>query len=134
MIIWLAIHPLHFLFCCVCLFVFLFCFVFLKQAEHLIDHFTQCPNVLLPQIHKGDPTQTSYTAPCKGVDSYGAQIRGLRVHADHTRKNKCIHDLCGKWRRFWDLPCISLAATQFEQLSIYIVKIHGVAMLLTFVN
>ena len=34
-------------------------------------------------------SQTSYTAPCNGVVNHWAQIGGLRVFADHTRKNKC---------------------------------------------
>ena len=42
-----------------------------------------------PQIYKGD---TSYTTPCNGVVSHGAQIGGLRDFADHTRKNKNIFD------------------------------------------
>ena len=33
-------------------------------------------------------SQNLYTAPCNGVVSHGAQIGGLRVFADHTRKNK----------------------------------------------
>ena len=33
-------------------------------------------------------SQTSYTAPCNGVVSHGAQIGDLRVFTDHTRKNK----------------------------------------------
>ena len=32
-------------------------------------------------------SQTSYTTPCNGVLSQGAQIGGLWVFADHTRKN-----------------------------------------------
>ena len=32
--------------------------------------------------------QTSYTAPCNGVVSQGAQFRGLWVFTDHTRKSK----------------------------------------------
>ena len=34
-------------------------------------------------------SQTSYTAPCNGVVSHGAQIGGLRVFANHTHRNKC---------------------------------------------
>ena len=34
-------------------------------------------------------SQTSYTATYNGVVSHGAQIGGLWVFADHTRKNKC---------------------------------------------
>ena len=33
--------------------------------------------------------QTSYTAPCNGVISHGAQFGVLRIFADHTRKSKC---------------------------------------------
>ena len=33
-------------------------------------------------------SQTSYAAPHKGVVSHGAQIGGLRVFADHTRKKR----------------------------------------------
>ena len=33
-------------------------------------------------------SQTSYTSPCNGVVSHGSQIGGLRVFADHARKNK----------------------------------------------
>ena len=32
--------------------------------------------------------QTSYTNPCNGIVSRGAQIGGFRVFADHIRKNK----------------------------------------------
>ena len=38
-------------------------------------------------------SQTSYTTPCNGIDSHGAQIGGLRVFADHTCKNKRTHNL-----------------------------------------
>ena len=39
-------------------------------------------------------SQTLYTALCNGVISHGAQIRGLQVSADHTRKNKCSQNQC----------------------------------------
>ena len=42
----------------------------------------QC--VSLINIH--GRSQTSYTAPCNGVVSHGAQIGDLWVFADHTRK------------------------------------------------
>ena len=32
-------------------------------------------------------SQTSYTTPCDGVFSHGAQIGDLQVFANHTRKN-----------------------------------------------
>ena len=32
--------------------------------------------------------QTSYTAPCNGVVTHGAQFSGLQVFANHSRKNK----------------------------------------------
>ena len=41
-------------------------------------------------------SQTSYTTPCNGVVSSGAQFGGLRVFADHMREktqNKWVHDL-----------------------------------------
>ena len=109
-------------------------------------------------------SQTSYTAPCNGVVSHGAQIGGLRVFADHIRKNKrntnasviftrravfyaCLSSRSGRsrcrwhmhrtnhgwfdyggnpktpnlspmpksrWRRFWDLRCISLVKTHLR--------------------
>ena len=43
-------------------------------------------------------SQTSYIALCNDVVSHGAQIGGLRVLADYTRKKqtqyKGVHDLC----------------------------------------
>ena len=42
-------------------------------------------------------SQTSYTAPCNGIVSYGAQTGSLRVFADYSQKqtqNKCVHNLC----------------------------------------
>ena len=36
------------------------------------------------QIYKGDPRP--HSTPCNGVVSHGAQIGGIRVFADHTRK------------------------------------------------
>ena len=33
-------------------------------------------------------SQTSYTTPCNGVFSHGAQIGGIWDYADHTRRNK----------------------------------------------
>ena len=51
-------------------------------------------------------SQTSYTTPCNGVVSHGAQFGSLQVFANHTRENKrkpTAHDLrmpCGVLRLF----------------------------------
>ena len=42
--------------------------------------------LILIDIHQR--SQTSYTTPCNGVISHGAQFGGLRVFANHTCKNK----------------------------------------------
>ena len=57
------------------------------------SNFSCCTSILLPLISAKltdiqGRSQTSYTAPCNGVVSHGAQIGGLRVFADHTHKNK----------------------------------------------
>ena len=45
--------------------------------------------VVATDIHQR--SQTSYTTPCNGVVSHGAQFGGLRGFADHTRKNEHTH-------------------------------------------
>ena len=54
---------------------------------HLRIYITTQIFAILPQIYKGG-SQTSYTTPCNGIISRGAQIRGIRIFADHTRGNK----------------------------------------------
>ena len=59
-----------------------------SSANALNEHFAaeQWCSVWVVDIH--GRSQPSYTAPCNGVVSHGAQIEGLLVSAKHTRKNK----------------------------------------------
>ena len=50
------------------------------------------------QIYKGDCRHN--TSPCHGITCHGAQIGGLWVFANHTHKNKCVHDLCSPYGIF----------------------------------
>ena len=55
-----------------------------RRTFHLLPHENTCTSAI--DIH--GRSQTTYTGPCKGIVSHGAQIGGLRVFTDHIRKNK----------------------------------------------
>ena len=65
---------------------------FIKSSSHVFWFCQKCFCITLIISDSSTDTQgrsqTSYTAPCNGAVSHGAQIGGLWVFDDHTRKHK----------------------------------------------